>query len=164
MDKSDENGKSTFAVVIYAVLTWIWFDLNNSYSLPIIGHTELVYGWVVEDANKVKLLFDLIYFSLSVATLIVLTEVIIIQIPLIKFVKDSGLVASITVNFFLLFYQFHVLEFRFQLIGLTIALIIFYLIGIFISEKVLSVLRPAFGIMDIGDSIENINDINNDKK
>ena len=68
-----ENIKELIAIAICAILTWIWFDLNNSNELPLIGHTNLVNGWVNEYASKSKLFFDLIYFSVSTAIIIVLT-------------------------------------------------------------------------------------------
>ncbi|MBR1858044.1 MAG: hypothetical protein IJ797_00915 [Selenomonadaceae bacterium] len=46
--------KMLVLIAIYAVLTWLWFDLKNSNDLPLIGHTDLVNGWVNEHASKVK--------------------------------------------------------------------------------------------------------------
>ena len=162
MEKFGDNVKYICAIVIYAALTWIWFDLNYSYSLPLIGHTELVHGWVDSDANKLKLIFDLFYFSISIATFIVITEIALDKIPGIGFIKSEkythSLGASFLINIFLLFYQFHILEFRIKLIGLAAGLIIFFVIGVAIAFKVLDILCPILGILDISDSIENIND------
>ena len=145
------NFKMLVAVVIYAILTWVWFQLNSNNDLPLIGHTSLVHGWVNENASKIGLLIDLIYFSISVAVMIVVTEIILskIEMPLFKFEKDSGTVAAVFVNFIVFLYEFHILEFRFKLIGLTIALVIFFSIGIGIADKILEILRPVLKITDI---------------
>ena len=160
-----KNIKELIAVAICAILTWIWFDLNNSNDLPLIGHTSLVKGWVNAYASKSKLLFDLIYFSVSTAIIIVLTDIALakIELPFFGFSKDSCFTASVAVNILVFLYEFHILEFKLKLIGLTIVLVIFYMIGILIAEKLLEIIRPILGIMDIADTINEINE-NVDKK
>ena len=160
-----ENIKGLIAVAICAILTWIWFDLNNSNDLPLIGHTSLVNGWINEYASKLKLLFDLIYFSVSIAIIIVLTDIALakIELPFFGFSKDSCFSASIIVNLIVFIYEFHILEFKLKLIGLTIALIIFYIIGTAIAGKLLEIVRPILGIIDAVDTINEINE-NADKK
>lgn len=156
MKENVENIKFCMAFIVYSALTWIWFELNNSDSLPLIGHTELVYGWCESSASKMGLLFDLIYFALSVAVCIVVTDIILNKVPLIGF-NDEATAASAPVYFVVLLYEFHVLEFRLKLIGLAIGLFIFYFIGVFLSEKILEILRPLLGIVDLADSISDIN-------
>ena len=159
MKENVENIKFGMAFVVYSALTWIWFELNNSDSLPLIGHTELVYGWCESSASKMGLLFDLIYFALSVAVCIVVTDIILNKVPLVGF-NDEATAASAPVYLVVLLYEFHVLEFRLKLIGLAIGLFIFYFIGVFLSEKILEILRPILGIIDLTD---NLSDINKDK-
>ena len=160
-----KNIKELIAVAICAILTWIWFDLNNSNDLPLIGHTSLVNGWVNEYASKSKLIFDLVYFSFSIAIIIVLTDIALakIELPFFGFSKDSCFSASIIVNFIVFLYEFHILEFKLKLIGLSIGLIIFYMIGMFIAIKLLEIVRPILGIIDAVDTINEINE-NVDKK
>lgn len=157
MKENIENLKISLAVIVYSVLTWIWFDLNNSNSLPIIGHTELVYGWCQSEADKLALLFDLIYFALSVAVCIVITDIVLNKVPLTNFNDEAGAASSL-VNFVVLLYEFHVLEFRLKLIGLLIGLIIFYFIGFALALKILETLRPLLGIIDLADNISDTND------
>ena len=155
-----KNAKLLAGVVIYAVLTWLWFQLNNANDLPLVGHTDLVNGWINEHASKIGLLIDLIYFALSVAIMVVATQIILEKIapPLVKIDKDSGFVAAIFVNFIVLVYEFFHLEFRLKLIGLTIGLFIFFVIGTAIADKILEILRP---ILKLTDAVETINDITN---
>ena len=165
-NESLEKITGLVVLVIYAALTWFWFYLNNSNSLPLIGHTELVRGWIYPGADKVKLFFDLVYFALSVAVFIIATEVILseISIPFLEFKKDSSFEAAMGVNFIVLLYEFHILEFRLKLIGLTIGLIIFFVIGLFIAEKVLEILRPILGIMDAAENIADAIDADDKQK
>ena len=160
-----KNIKGLIAIAICAILTWIWFDLNNSNDLPLIGHTNLVNGWINEYASKSKLLFDLVYFSVSIAIIIVLTDIALakIELPFFGFSKDSCFSASIIVNLIVFIYEFHILEFKLKLIGLTIALIIFYIIGTAIAGKLLEIVRPILEIVDAVDTINEINE-NVDKK
>ena len=160
-----ENIKGLIAIAICAILTWIWFDLNNSNELPLIGHTNLVNGWVNEYASKSKLFFDLIYFSVSTAIIIILTDIALakIKLPFFGFSKDSCFSASIIVNLIVFIYEFHILEFKLKLIGLTIALIIFYIIGTAIAGKLLEIVRPILEIVDAVDTINEMNE-NADKK
>ncbi len=155
-----KNAKLSIAVVIYAILTWIWFQMNNSDELPLVGHTDLVNGWVNEYASKTGLLIDLIFFAFSVAILIVATQLIMEKFapPLVNIDKDSGFVAAIFVNFVVLVYQFFNLKFKLKLIGLTIALIIFFVVGMAIAEKLLGILRP---ILNAADAVETISDATN---
>lgn len=147
-------------VVVYALLTWLWFDLNNSNALPIIGHTDLVRGWCNGNADKFKLLIDLIYFAISVTAMAVATEVIVskIELPFFGFKKDCGVGAAFGVNLVVFLYEFHVLEFRLKLIGLSIALIILFFVAMAIYMKVMEYLRP---ILKITDAVETIGDITN---
>ena len=155
MKENVENIKLGVAFIVYSALTWIWFELNNSNSLPLIGHTELVYGWCESSASKMGLLFDLIYFALSVAVCIVVTDIILNKVPLVGF-NDEATAASAPVYLVVLLYEFHVLEFRLKLIGLAIGLFIFYFIGVFLSEKILEILRPILGIIDLTDNLSDI--------
>lgn len=156
MKENVENIKLGMAFIVYSALTWIWFELNNSNSLPLIGHTELVYGWCESSASKMGLLFDLIYFALSVAVCIVVTDIILNKVPLIGF-NDEATGVSGLVYFVVLLYEFHVLEFRLKLIGLAIGLFIFYFIGMVLGEKILEILRPLLGIIDLTDNLSDIN-------
>lgn len=155
MKENVENIKLGMAFIVYSALTWIWFELNNSNSLPLIGHTELVYGWCESSASKMGLLFDLIYFALSVAVCIVVTDIILNKVPLIGF-NDEATGVSGLVYFVVLLYEFHVLEFRLKLIGLAIGLFIFYFIGVVLGEKILEILRPILGIIDLTDNLSDI--------
>ena len=173
-----DNAKYSVAIVIYAVLAWLWFDLNNSNSLPFIGHTDLVNGWCNPYASKLGLLADLIYFSFSLAFCIVATDIILNKIPIVNLIFTdeersqaqygmqlvSASTACAAVNIIIFLYEFHVLDFRFKLIGLTIALIIFYLIGLFLAEKIMKIVRPILGIVDLAENINEINNINKDNK
>ena len=164
--QENENMRFAITIVIYSLLTRVWFDLNNNDLLPFIGHTNLVNWWINEYASKTKLLFDLIYFSISTATIIVVTSIILskVELPFILHFKDADVYGvSSLVNLVVLLYEFHVLEFRFKLIGLTIALIIFFFIAYFIAEKVLSIVKPILGIIDAAETINDISEIN-DKK
>ena len=102
------------------------------------------------------LLFDLIYFALSVAVCIVVTDIILNKVPLVGF-NDEATAASTPVCLVVLLYEFHVLEFRLKLIGLAIVLFIFYFIGVFLSGKILEILRPILGIIDLADNLSDIN-------
>ena len=159
-----ENIKLIIPIIICALLTGAWFHMNDSNNLPLIGHTSLVFGWINENASKMKLLIDLIYFSISTAAIIVITDMVFSQLIsemklLIKFDRDSCFTASVAVNILVFLYEFHVLEFRIKLIGLSIALIIFYAIGFGIAMKVLETFRP------ISEIVEKLNEINeNDDK
>ena len=159
MDENIKNIKFVIAFIVYSALTWVWFEVNNSNSLPLIGHTELVYGWCESSADKMGLLFDLIYFALSVVACIVITDIILSKIPLLNF-NDDAIYISAPVNLVVLLYEFHILDFRFKLIGLAIGLVIFYFIAIVLSVKILKILRPLLGIVDLA---SNISDINKEK-
>ena len=159
MDENIKNIKFVIAFIVYSALTWVWFEVNNSNSLPLIGHTELVYGWCESSADKMGLLFDLIYFALSVVACIVITDIILSKIPLLNF-NDDAIYISAPVNLVVLLYEFHILDFRFKLIGLAIGLVIFYFIAIVLSGKILKILRPLLGIVDLA---SNISDINKEK-
>ena len=57
------------------------------------------------------------------------------------------------------------MEFRFKLIGLTIALVIFFSIGIGIADKILEILRPVLKITDIAETVNDVTNISDhDKK
>jgi len=165
-----ERIKNYIAIIIYAILTWFWFDLNHSNSLPLIGHTELVYGWCSPYADKVGLIFDLIYFSFSVAFCIVITDILLNKLPFMKLIGSesdrkemlSAGTASLFVNFIVLLYEFHVENFKIKLIGLTIGLIICWCIGFVLSWKIIKIVRPLLGIADLAESVNEIN--NNDKQ
>lgn len=167
-----EKLKDYTAVIIYAILTWFWFDLNNSNSLPFIGHTNLVRGWCYPDASKLGLLVDLIYFSFSVAFCIVITDIVLNKIPFMSLIGSeidreemvSATSACGLVNFIVLLYEFHVLDFRIKLIGLTICLIIFFVIGLILAWKIMEKIRPILGIVDLAENINEINNINKDNK
>ena len=159
MKENVENIKFGMAFIVYSALTWIWFELNNSDSLPFIGHTELVYGWCESSASKMGLLFDLIYFALSVAVCIVVTDIILNKVPLIGFNNEAHEVSG-PVYFVVLLYEFHVLEFRLKLIGLAIGLFVFYFIGMLLGEKILEILRPLLRITDL---TNNLSDVDKEK-
>ena len=40
--QENENMRFAITIVIYSLLTRVWFDLNNNDLLPFIGHTNLV--------------------------------------------------------------------------------------------------------------------------
>ena len=154
--------------MLYAILTWFWFQLNNSNDLPIIGHTDLVNGWINEYASKTKLLFDLIYFAISVAVISVATDLILsqISIPFLKFKIGHGITSTTFVYFVILLYEFHVLEFRIRLLGLLLAVIVFLVIDMMIYVKILEILIPILKITNIAETISDavdIHDRNNDK-
>ena len=153
-----KNFKMLLPIAIYSILTYLWFDANETNSLILIGHTDLVNGWVNEHANKVKLFGELIYFSISIAAMIVVTQLILheINIPFLSFEKDSGHVAAIFVNFFVFIYEFHVIEFRIKLVGLAVAMIIFFVIGYVLAIKILDIVRPILGIVDVAESVDEI--------
>ena len=145
-------------VVLYAILTWFWFYLNDSNSLPIIGHTELVRGAINSHADKTRLFFEMVYFALSVAIMTVATEVILSQVklPFIKFDEGCGIFAATLVNFVVLVYEFFALEFYLRLIGLTLSLIFFFVVGMVIASKILEILRPLLKIADVAETISDI--------
>lgn len=167
-NESLEKISEIISIAIYAILTWFWFDMNNSDSLPIIGHTELVHGWVNSNADKFKLITDLIYFAISVATMAVATEIIVSQVklPFFNFKEDCGMVAAVCVNFVVFLYEFHILEFRLKLIGLTIGLIIFFFIATAIYMKIMEILKPILKITDVAETISDVTNItdHDDKK
>ena len=159
MNDTRENLGYIVTIAIYAFLTHLWFDANEKNILIFIGHTDLVNGWVLSYASKTKLFIDLIYFALSVAAIIVTTQIIINQIktPLLKFKEDEVLGVAAVVNLIVLVYEFHILEFRIKLIGLAIALIIFFAIGVCLAMKILEILKPIFKVIGIADTVNDYN-------
>ena len=165
MKEARENFGYIVTIAIYAFLTHLWFDANEKNILIFIGHTDLVNGWVLSYASKTKLFIDLIYFALSVAVIIVATQIIINQIktPLLKFQEGDAIGASAVVNLIVFLYEFHILEFRIKLIGLAIALIIFFAIGVCLAMKILEILKPIFKVIGIADTVSDIsNAVDND--
>lgn len=158
MAAEKEEGTLEFliTVAIYSFLTWLWFVANDKDDLILIGHTDLVNGWILTYASKTKLFMDLIYFSVSTAVMIIITEIVIKEIskefPLFKYREDSSFGCAGIVNIIVVLYEFHILEFRIKLIGLLIALIVFFMIGVAIAIKLLEVLRPILKAVDIADS------------
>lgn len=150
MNEKLEEFKMLVAVVIYAALTWIWFDLNDTNSLPIIGHTAFVRG-----VGSNGIFVDMIYFSISTAVMIIIANYILSQIPIIHF--DGAIVpgASCFVNLAVLLYEFHILEFRFRFIGLSLGLIIFYTIGMLIGWRIWEKLDKIFNIVNVVDDVTN---------
>ena len=165
MNETRENLGYIVTVAIYAFLTYLWFDSNEKDILIFIGHTDLVTGWLLSYANKTKFFIDLIYFALSVAVMIVVTQVIINQIknPLLKFADDEAIGAASIVNIVVFLYEFHILEFKIKLVGLAIALIIFFAIGVCLAIKILEILKPIFKMIGIADTVSDISDaVDND--
>lgn len=166
MNENAKNIGAIISLVIYAILTYFWFSANYSDDLIFIGHTNLVAGWINSYASKTKVFIDLFYYSLSVAFMTVLTQIIVsqIKIPILKFEKDVAMSSAVIVNIFLFFYEFHILEFRIKLIGLAVAMIIFFMIGISIADKILGILLPILKIVDVVDSAEEITNSTDNKK
>ena len=82
---------------------------------------------------------------------------------LLKFREDEVLGVAAVVNLIVLVYEFHILEFRIKLIGLAIALIIFFAIGVCLAMKILEILKPIFKMIGIADTVNDIsNAVDND--
>ena len=100
----------------------------------------------------------MVYFALSVAIMTVATEVILSQVnlPFIKFDEGCGTFAATLVNFVVLVYEFFALEFYLRLIGLTLSLFFFFVVGIVIASKILEKLRPILKIADVAETISDV--------
>ena len=161
-----QNGDSVtlIPIIIYAVLTWIWFDLNDSNSLPFIGHTDIVYHWLHSPSFtwiNWEPIFDFIYFGATVAVCIVIEDIILCKIPLIKFDDYASAGGAGFVYIFLVIYEFFVLEFHFSFILLVVVYSIIFMIGAAIGCKLSQYVRKILNIVDV---FNGISDISNDNK